>query len=80
MRSLPGSTDPLGRPAAGLAYTAATPRYGVIDWQIFLSAGTDRIGFAQAVVRRPGPANSTLPAGAVQYSTAVTSVTRSDKP
>jgi hypothetical protein len=80
VRTLPGSTDPLGRPASGLAYTAATSRYGVIDWQIFLAAGTDRIGFTQAVVRQPGPANSTLLPGAVQYSTAVTSVTRSDKP
>jgi hypothetical protein len=31
-------------------------------------------------VRQPGPANATVPSGAVQYSTAVTAVLWSDKP
>jgi hypothetical protein len=80
VRTLAAPTDPMGRPAIGLAYTGTTPRHGVIDWQIFLRSGTDRIIFTQAVVRRPGPANATLGAGTVQYSTAVTQVTYRDKP
>ena len=55
-------------------------RYGLIDWQVFLGDGSDRITYTQAVVRQPGPANASLLPGAVQYSTAVTSVTWSDKP
>jgi hypothetical protein len=80
VRTLDATADPLGRPAVGLAYTGSTPRHGLIDWQVFLGAGSDQITYTQAVVRRPGPANATLAAGAVQYSTAVTSVTWSDKP
>ena len=45
-----------------------------------LGAGSDRITYTQAVVRQPGPANASLTPGAVQYSTAVTSVTWSDRP
>ena len=80
VRTLPAAADPLGRAALGLAYTQLTPRFGLIDWQVFLGAGTDRIMFSQAVVRRPGPANASLTPGAVQYSAAVTGVTWSDKP
>jgi hypothetical protein len=80
VRTLDAAADPLGRPALGLAYTERTPRYGVIDWQVYLGAGSDRITYTQAVVRQPGPANASLTPGAVQYSTAVTSVTWSDKP
>jgi hypothetical protein len=80
VRTLQAGTDPLGRAALGLAYTQLTPRFGLIDWQVFLGAGTDRIMFSQAVVRRPGPANASLTPGAVQYSAAVTDVTWSDKP
>ena len=47
---------------------------------MYLGPDSDRITYTQAVVRRPGPANSGLPAGAVQYSTAVTGLTWSDKP
>ena len=80
VRTLADATDPTGRPAVGLAYTGETVRYGLVDWQIFLLAGTDRIGFTQAVVRRPGPANRTLAPGTVQYSTAVTDLRRTDTP
>jgi hypothetical protein len=80
VRTLDTATDPLGRPATGLAYTGETRRYGLIDWQIFLRQGSDQIGFTQAVVRRPGPANRTLTPGVVQYSTAVTEVVRSNTP
>ena len=80
VRTLDTATDPLGRPAIGLAYTGQTRRYGLIDWQIFLRKGSDQIGFTQAVVRRPGPANRTLTPGVVQYSTAVTHVVRSNTP
>jgi hypothetical protein len=80
VRTLDTATDPIGRPAIGLAYTGQTRRYGLIDWQIFLRKGSDQIGFTQAVVRRPGPANRTLTPGVVQYSTAVTHVVRSDTP
>jgi len=72
--------DPLGRPALGLSYTERTPRFGLIDWQVFVGAGSDQITYTQAVVRQPGPANASIPPGAVQYSTAVTSVTWSDQP
>jgi len=80
IRTLDTATDPMGRPAVGLAYTGETPRFGLIDWQIFLRTGSDRIDFTQAVVRRPGPANRTLAPGSVQYSTAVTDVVHSDTP
>ncbi|GLY98637.1 hypothetical protein [Actinoplanes sp. NBRC 103695] len=80
VRTLADATDPTGRPAVGLAYTGETVRYGLVDWQIFLLAGTDRIGFTQAVVRRPGPANRTLAPGTVQYSTAVTDLRRTGTP
>jgi hypothetical protein len=80
VRTLGATTDPAGRPATGLAYTGETPRYGQVDWQIYLLAGTDRIGFTQAVVRRPGPANRTLAPGTVQYSVAVLETRRSDTP
>lgn len=80
VRTLDAAADPLGRPALGLSYTEQTQRYGLIDWQVFLGAGSDRITYTQAVVRQPGPANASLTPGAVQYSTAVTSVTWSDKP
>lgn len=80
VRTLDAATDPTGRPAVGLAYTGETGRYGLVDWQIFLLAGTDLIGFTQAVVRRPGPANHTLAPGTVQYSTAVTDLRRTDTP
>jgi hypothetical protein len=80
VRTLDAAADPLGRPALGLSYTEQTPRYGLIDWQVYLGAGSDRITYTQAVVRRPGPANASLTPGAVQYSTAVTSVTWSDTP
>lgn len=80
VRTLDAAADPLGRPAVGLSYTEQTPRYGLIDWQVYLGAGSDRITYTQAVVRQPGPANASLRPGAVQYSTAVTSVTWSDKP
>jgi hypothetical protein len=80
VRTLDEKADPLGRPALGLSYTEQTPRYGLIDWQVFVGAGSDQITYTQAVVRRPGPANASLTPGAVQYSTAITSVTWSDKP
>ena len=80
VRTLEAPADPLGRPAIGLAYTGSTPRHGLIDWQVFLSAGSDQIAYTQAVVRQPGPANPSLSPGTVQYSTAVTSVAWSDKP
>jgi hypothetical protein len=80
VRTLETATDPMGRPAIGLAYTGETVRHGLIDWQIFLRPGTDQIVFTQAVVRRPGPANRTLAPGVVQYSTAVTDVVHSDTP
>jgi hypothetical protein len=80
VRTLDAKADPLGRPALGLAYTERTTRYGLIDWQIFVGAGSDQITYTQAVVRQPGPANATLTPGAVQYSTAITSVTWTDKP
>jgi hypothetical protein len=80
VRTLDTPLDPLGRPAVGLAYTGSTPRHGLIDWQVFLSAESDQIAYTQAVVRQPGPANSGLAPGTVQYTTAVTSVTWSDKP
>ncbi len=80
VRILDATADPLGRPAVGLAYTGTTPRHGQIDWQVFVGAGSDQITYTQAVVRRPGPANASLSPGAVQYSTAVTSVTWSDRP
>jgi hypothetical protein len=80
IRTLDTATDPMGRPAVGLAYTGQTARYGLIDWQIFLRAGSDQIAFTQAVVRQPGPDNLTLAPGAVQYSTAVTDVVHSDTP
>lgn len=80
VRTLETEADPLGRPALALAYTAPTARYGLIEWQVYLGPDSDRITYTQAVVRRPGPANAGLPAGAVQYSTAVTDVTWSDKP
>jgi hypothetical protein len=80
VRTLDAPTDPLGRPAVGLAYAGRTPAHGLIDWQVFLSAGSDQIAYTQAVVRQPGAANSGLAPGTVQYSTAVTSVTWSDKP
>ncbi|MEU7908778.1 hypothetical protein [Actinoplanes sp. NPDC049118] len=78
--TLDADVDPLGRPARGLAYTGITPRHGLVEWQVYLGSGSGRITYSQAVVRRPGPANASLPPGAVQYSTAVTSVTWSDKP
>lgn len=80
VRTLDTTTDPLGRPATGLAYTGPAARYGTVEWQIFLGPGTGQIMFSQAVVRQPGPANAGLRPGAVQFSTAVTSVTWSDKP
>ena len=80
VRTLDAGSDPLGRPARALAYTAATPRYGLVEWQVYLGPDSDRITYTQAVVRQPGAANAGLPAGAVQYSTAVTTVTWSDKP
>lgn len=80
VRTLDAGADPLGRPARALAYTAPTPRYGVVEWQVYLGPDSDRITYTQAVVRQPGPANAGLPAGAVQYSTAVTALTWSDKP
>jgi hypothetical protein len=80
VRTLEAGADPLGRPALALAYTAPTPRYGVVEWQVYLGPGSDRITYTQAVVRQSGPANAGVPAGAVQYSTAVTAVTWSDKP
>jgi len=80
VRTLDTAADPLGRPALGLAYTEQTPRYGLVDWQVFVGAGSDQIMYAQAVVRRPGPANASLRPGSVQYSTAVTSIAWSDKP
>ncbi|MEV7623869.1 hypothetical protein [Actinoplanes sp. NPDC089786] len=80
IRTLDAATDPAGRPATGLAYTGETPRYGLVDWQIYLLAGTDQIGFSQAVVRRPGPANATLAPGTVQYSLAVLDTRRSQTP
>jgi hypothetical protein len=80
VRTLTATADPLGRPALGLSYTERTPRFGLIDWQVFVGAGSDQITYSQAVVRQPGPANLGLPPGAVQYSTAITSVTWSDKP
>ena len=80
VRTLPGGTDPLGRHATGLAYTAVTERYGTLEWQIYIGAESDKIVYSQAVVRVPGTANSGLHPGDVQYSTAVTSVTWSDKP
>lgn len=80
VRTLQTAADPLGRPALGLSYTARTARYGLIDWQIYLGPDTGRVMFTQAVVREPGPANATLTPGAVQYTTAVTGLTFSDKP
>lgn len=80
VRTLDQRADPLGRPASGLSYTERTPRYGLVDWQVFVGAGSDQITYTQAVVRQPGPANATLPPGAVQYSAAITSVTWSDRP
>ena len=80
VRTLDAAADPLGRPARALAYTAPTPRYGVVEWQVYMGPDSDRITYTQAVVRRPGPANAGVPAGAVQYSTAVTELTWSDKP
>ena len=80
VRTLEAGADPLGRPARALAYTAPTPRHGVVEWQVYLGPDSDRITYTQAVVRQPGAANAGLPAGAVQYSTAVTTVTWSDKP
>jgi hypothetical protein len=80
VRTLESAADPLGRPARALAYTAPTPRYGIVEWQVYLGPDSDRITYTQAVVRQPGAANAALPTGAVQYSTAVTAVTWSDKP
>jgi hypothetical protein len=80
VRTLDAAADPLGRPARALAYTAATPRYGTVEWQVYLGPDSDRITYTQAVVRQPGPANAGLPPGAVQYSAAVTAVRWSDKP
>jgi len=80
VRTLEATTDPLGRPATGLAYTGPAAGYGTVEWQIYLGTGTGQIMFSQAVVREPGPANAGLRPGAVQFSTAVTSVTWSDKP
>ena len=80
VRTLDAGADPLGRPARALAYTAPTPRYGLVEWQVYLGPDSDRITYTQAVVRQPGPANAGLPAGAVQYSTAVSTVSWSDKP
>jgi hypothetical protein len=80
VRTLEAAADPLGRPARALAYTAPTTRYGVVEWQIYLGPDSDRITYTQAVVRQPGPANAGLPPGAVQYSSAVTAATWSDKP
>jgi hypothetical protein len=80
VRTLEAGADPLGRPARALAYTATTPRHGLVEWQVYLGPDSDRITYTQAVVRQPGAANAGLPAGAVQYSTAVTAVTWSDKP
>jgi hypothetical protein len=80
VRTLDAGADPLGRPARALAYTAPTARYGVLEWQVYLGPGSDRITYTQAVVREPGPANAGLPAGAVQYSAAVTELRWSDKP
>ncbi|AGZ41819.1 hypothetical protein [Actinoplanes friuliensis] len=78
--SLGPAADPLGRPSRGLAYTERTTRFGLIEWQVYLGADSDLIMYSQAVVRQPGPANASLSPGAVQYSTAVTSVAWSDKP
>ncbi|MFI7546739.1 hypothetical protein [Actinoplanes sp. NPDC049599] len=80
VRTLDAGADPLGRPARALAYTAPTQRYGLVEWQVYLGPDSDRITYTQAVVRQPGPDNAGLPAGAVQYSTAVTAVAWSDKP
>jgi hypothetical protein len=80
VRTLDAAADPLGRPARALAYTAPTPRYGLIEWQVYLGPDSDRITYTQAVIRQPGAANAGLAAGTVQYSTAVTTVTWSDKP
>jgi hypothetical protein len=80
VRTLEAGADPLGRPARALAYTAPTPRHGVVEWQVYLGPDSDRITYTQAVVRQPGAANAGVPVGAVQYSTAVTTVTWSDKP
>jgi hypothetical protein len=80
VRTLDAGADPLGRPARALAYTGPTPRHGLVEWQVYLGPDSDRITYTQAVVRRPGPDNAALPAGSVQYSTAVTTVTWSDKP
>jgi hypothetical protein len=80
VRTLESGADPLGRPARALAYTAPTPRYGLVEWQVYLGPDSDRITYTQAVVRQPGPDNAGLPAGAVQYSTAVTTLSWSDKP
>jgi hypothetical protein len=80
VRTLDAGADPLGRPARALAYTAPTARYGVVEWQVYLGPDSDRITYTQAVIRRPGPANAGLPAGAVQYSSAVTDLSWSDKP
>ena len=52
----------------------------LVDWQVYLGADSDRITYTQAVVGQPGAANAGLAAGTVQYSTAVTTVTWSDKP
>ena len=80
VRTLDAGSDPLGRPARALAYTAPTTRYGVLEWQVYLGPDSDRITYTQAVVREPGPANAGLPAGAVQYSAAVTELRWSEKP
>ena len=80
VRTLDAGADPLGRPARALTYTGPTARYGVVEWQVYLGPDSDRITYTQAVVRRPGPANAGLPPGAVQYSSAVTELSWSDKP
>jgi hypothetical protein len=70
MAGLPGvhtlsDTDPIGRPAVGLALTEKSEKYGTMEWQVFLDPKQDQVLGTQSVVRKPGSKNSHLKADTV---------------
>jgi hypothetical protein len=67
VRSLGRVSDPLGRPALGVAMTEHTSAYGILDWQLLIQPSSDSIMATRTVVLRHGARNPRATPGSTQY-------------
>ncbi|WP_433330546.1 CU044_5270 family protein [Spirillospora sp. CA-294931] len=59
--------DADGRAGRAVAMRQTTPEHGTLDWQLVIDGSTGRVTATQAIVERPGTANSGLRPGTRQH-------------